>query len=67
MLAKKRRRVKRKAQDPLESSLPARGKIPKLEVPVPPSPVKERGSHAQVQVRGQALPSLVEVSKATGE
>ena len=29
-------------------------------------PAKERGSHAQVRVRGQALPSLAEVSKVTG-
>ena len=67
MLEKKRRSVKRKAQDPLESSLPTWGKISKLGVPVPPSPVKEQGSHAQVRVRGQALPSLVEVSEAAGE
>ena len=45
-LAKKRRSVKRNAQDPPESSLPARGKIPKLRVSVSRSPVKERGSHA---------------------
>ena len=60
---KKRRSVKRKAQDPPKSSLPARGKDPKLGVSVPRSPVKERGSHAQVRVRGQALPSLAEVSE----
>ena len=66
MLAKKRRSLKRKAQDPPESSLPARGKTPKLGVSVPPLPVKERGSHAQVLVRGQALPSLVEVSEVAG-
>ena len=46
LLAKKRRRVKRKAQDPPKSSLSARGKAPKLGVSVPRSPVKERGSHA---------------------
>ena len=44
LLAKKRRSVKHKAQDPPESSLPARGKAPKLGVYVPQSPVKERGS-----------------------
>ena len=46
LLAKKRRSVKRKAQDPPESSLPARGKTPKLRAFVPTSPAKERGSHA---------------------
>ena len=46
LLAKKRRSVKRKAQDPPESSLPARGKSPKLGTFVPPSPAKERGSQA---------------------
>ena len=34
LLAKKRRSVKRKVQDPTESSLPARGKAPKLGVSV---------------------------------
>ena len=52
LLAKKRRSVKRKAQDPPKSSLPARGKTPKLGASVPPSPVTEHGSHAQVRVRG---------------
>ena len=66
LLAKKKRSVKRKAKDPHESSLPARGKAPKLGVSVPLSPVKERGSHAQVRVRGQALPSLAEVSEEAG-
>ena len=61
LLAKKRRSVKRKAQAPPKSSLPARGKTPKLGSSVPPSPAKERGSHAQVRVRGQELPSLAEV------
>ena len=51
-LAKKRRSVKLKAQDPSERSLPARGKAPKLRVSVPCSLVKVRGSHAQVRVRG---------------
>ena len=49
---KKRRSVKRKAQDSPESSLLARGKASKLGASVSPSPVKERGSHAQVRVRG---------------
>ena len=66
LLAKKRRSVKLKAQDPLENSLPAQGKTPKLGASIPPSPVKERGSHAQVWVRGQALPSLAEVSEVVG-
>ena len=48
LLAKMKRSVKRKAQDPLESNLPAWGKVPKLGVFVPQSPVKERGSNAQV-------------------
>ena len=51
LLVKKRRCIKHKAQD-LENSLPARGKTPKLGASVPPSPAKERGSHAQVWVRG---------------
>ena len=46
LLAKKRRSVKSKAQAPPESSLPNRGKTPKLGASVPPSPAKERGSHA---------------------
>ena len=65
-LAKKRRSVKRKAQDPPESSLLAWGKAPKLGVSVLRSPVKEQGSHAQVRVRGQALPSLAEVAEEAG-
>ena len=63
LLAKKRRSVKRKAQAPLESSLPARGKILKLGASSLSSPTKERGSYAQVRVRGQALPPLAEVSE----
>ena len=66
-LAKKRRSVKCKAQAPPESSLPARGKTPKLEASVPPSPAKEWGSHAQVRMRGQALPSLAEVFEVAGK
>ena len=65
-LAKKRRSVKRKAQASPESSLPARGKTPKMEASAPPSFAKERGSPAQVLVRGQALPSLAEVSEVAG-
>ena len=66
LLAKKRRSVKCKAQDPPESSLPARGKTLKLGAYVPPSPVKERGLHTQVRVRGQVLPSLAEVFEVAG-
>ena len=46
LLAKKRRSAKRKAQAPPESSHLARGKILKLGTSVPPSPAKDRGSHA---------------------
>ena len=66
LLAKKKGSVKRKAQDPPESSLLTRSKAPKLGVSVPRSPVEEKGSHAQVQVRRQALPSLVGMSKEAG-
>ena len=66
LLAKKRRSVKHKAHAPPESNLPTRGKTSKLGVSVPPSHAKERGSHAQVWVRGQALPSLAEVSEVAG-
>ena len=59
LLAKKRRSIKRKAQDPPESSLPAWGKVLKLGVSDPHSRV-------QVQVRGQALSSSVEVSEVAG-
>ena len=45
LLAKKRRSVKNKARDPPESSLPAWGKTPKLGASIPPSTVKEWGSH----------------------
>ena len=48
LLAKKRRSVKRKAQDPPESSPPAQGKVLKLGVFAP-------HSRSQVQVKGQAL------------
>ena len=59
LLAKKKRSVKRRAQDPLEGSLPAQGKVPKLGVSDP-------RSCTQVQVRGQAWSSSVEVSKVAG-
>ena len=60
-LAKKKRSVKRKAQDPPESSLPVRGKVLKLGVSISRSLVKEQGSHAQARVKGQELTSLAEV------
>ena len=66
LLAKKRRSTKRKAQAPPKSNLPAQGMIPKLGASAPPLPAKERGSHTQVRVRRQALPSLVEVSEVAG-
>ena len=65
-LVKKKRSVKRKAQAPLESSLAIRGKIPRLGASSPPSTAKERGSSDQVRVRGQAPPSMAEVSKVAG-
>ena len=58
LLAKKRS-VKRKAQKFPEISLPAQGKVSKLGVSDP-------RSRAKVQVRGQALSSLVEVSEVAG-
>ena len=67
LLANKRRSAKRKAQDPPpDSSLPVGGKAPKLGASILPSPVQELGSHAQVRVRGQALPSLAEVTEVAG-
>ena len=45
LLAKKKRSLKRRAQDPPEGTLPTRGKVPKLGVYNP-------HSRAQVQVRG---------------
>ena len=59
LLAKKRRSIKCKAQDHPQSSLPARGKVPKLGVSYP-------DLRAQVQVRGQALSSLAEVFEVAG-
>ena len=65
-LAKKKRSVKRKAQAPPEISLAIRGKIPGLGASSPPSTAKERGSSNQVPARGQAPPSMAEVSKVAG-
>ena len=59
LLAKKRRSVNLKAQDSLESSFSARGKVLKLGVSDP-------CSHSQVQVKGQVLSSSAEVSEAAG-
>ena len=65
-LAKKKRSVKRKAQAPPESSLVIRGKIPRLGASSLSSTTKERGSSNQVPARGQAPPSMAEVSKVAG-
>ena len=65
-LAKKKRSFKRKAQAPPESSLAIRDKIPRLGASSPPSIAKERGSSNQVLARGQAPPSMAEVSKVAG-
>ena len=65
-MEKKRRSVKRKAKDPPKSSLPSWGKALKVGVSVPCFLVKERGSHAQVQVRGPELPFLDEVFEEVG-
>ena len=59
LLVKKRRSVKRKTKDPTESSLPARGKVPKLGVSDPLS-------RAKVQVKGQAFSFSAEVSEVAG-
>ena len=59
LLANKKRSVKRKARDPPEGSLPARGKVLKLEVSDP-------HSRAQAQVRKQEWSSSAEVSKVVG-
>ena len=56
LLAKKKRSIKRRAQDPPMGSLPDRGKVPKLGVSNP-------RSQAQVKVRGQAWSSSAEVSE----
>ena len=65
-LAKKKRSVKCRAQAPLESSLAILGKVPRLGVPSPSFTAKGWGSSDQVPVRGQALPSVAEVSKVAG-
>ena len=62
-LDKKKRSVKRKAQAPPESRFTIQGKIPRLGASSLLSTAKERGSSNQVLVRGQAPPSMVEVSK----
>ena len=56
LLVKKKRSVKRRAQDPPEGSLPTRGKVPKLGVSDP-------HSRAQAQVRVQEWSSSTEVSE----
>ena len=65
-LGKKKRSVKHKARAPPESSLVIRGKIPRLGASSPSSTAKERGSSDQVPKRGQASPSMAEVSKVAG-
>ena len=65
-MTKKKRSVKRKAQAPPESSLVIRGKILRLRASSPSSTTKEQGSSHQVPVRGQAPPSMAEVSKVGG-
>ena len=59
LLAKKKRSVKRRAQDPPEGSLPAQGKVLKLGVSDP-------RLRTQVQVRGQVWSFWVEVSEVAG-
>ena len=59
LLAKKKRSVKRRAQDPPEGSLPTRGKVPKMGVSDPLS-------RAQAQVRGQEWYSSAKVSEVAG-
>ena len=66
LLAKKKKSIKRKAQAPSKSSLAIRGKIPRLGASSLPSIAKESGSSDQVLARGQAPPSMVEVSKVAG-
>ena len=65
-LAKKKMSVKRRAQAPLESSFVIRGKVLRLGAPSPPSIAKGWGSSDQVPARGQAPPSVAEVSKVAG-
>ena len=59
LLAKKKRSIKRRAQDPPEGSPPAWGKVPKLGV-------SDLCSRSQVQVRGQAWSFSAEVSEVAG-
>ena len=59
LLVKKKRSIKRRAQDPPEGSLPARGKVPKLGVSDP-------CSRTQVQVRGQVWSSSAKVFEVAG-
>ena len=59
LLVKKKMGIKSKAQDPPKGSPAARGKVPKLGV-------SNLCSCAQVQVRGQAWSSSVEVSEVAG-
>ena len=66
-LAKKKRSVKRKVKAPPESSLAIRGKILRMGASSPPLTAKELGSSDQVLARGQAPPSMVEVSKVAGQ
>ena len=56
LLVKKKRSIKRKAQDPPKGNSLALGKVPKLGVFDP-------RSHAQVQARGQAWSFSTEVSE----
>ena len=62
-LPKKKISVKRRAQDPLESSLVIRDKVPRLGAPSPPSTAKGSGSSDQIPERGQEPLSMAEVSK----
>ena len=65
-MAKKKRSVNCRTQSLVESSLTIRGKVPRLGAPSPPSTAKGWGSSDQVPARGQAPPSVVEVSKVAG-
>ena len=65
-MAKKKRSAKRKPQAPPESSFAIRGKILRLGASSPPLTAKEQGSSDQVPARGQAPPSMAEVSKVAG-
>ena len=65
-LARKKISINLKAQAPPESSLDIRGTIPRLGASPLSSTAKEQGSSDQVPTRGQAPPSMVEVSKVVG-